>query len=261
MNATDSVLLDDRGATAILTVNRPTVLNALDAPTIAALRDHVESLSQRSDLRSLIVTGAGSKAFAAGADIAALSTMGPLQARAVSELAHGLALAMESCPVPVIAAVNGFALGGGLEFALGADFIYASEQARFGFPEVNLAVIPGFGGTQRLQTRVGIGRARELIYTGKIIGAAEAMAMGLVNQVCAPDALMDTVLALAETIGQKGPLAVREAKRVMRLGAALPLERALVFEQELFAGMFATEDQKEGMRAFIEKRKPVFRGQ
>jgi enoyl-CoA hydratase len=206
------------------------------------------------------VTGTGPKAFAAGADIAALSNMGPLQARSVSELAHGLALAMECCPVPIVAAVNGFALGGGLEFALGADFIYASEQARFGFPEVNLGVMPGFGGTQRLQTRVGIGRARELIYTGKIISATEAMAMGLVNQVCIPDALMPTVLALAETIGEKGPLAVREAKRVMRLGAALPLERALVFEQELFGALFATEDQKEGMRAFIEKRKPVFRG-
>lgn len=260
MNATDTVLLEDRGAIAILTVNRPAVLNALDAATIAALRAQVDALSLRADLRCLIVTGAGPKAFAAGADIAALSSMGPLQARSVSELAHGLGLAMERCPVPIIAAVNGFALGGGLEFALGADFIYASEQARFGFPEVNLGVMPGFGGTQRLQTRVGIGRARELIYTGKLIGAAEAMAMGLVNQICAPDALMPTVVALAETIGDKGPLAVREAKRVMRLGADLPLERALVFEQEIFGALFATEDQKEGMRAFIEKRKPMFRG-
>jgi len=255
------VLLEDHGAIAILTVNRPAVLNALDEATLVALRGEVDALSHRPDLRCLIVTGAGSKAFAAGADIAALAEMGPLQARRVSEIAHGLGLAMESCPVPVIAAVNGFALGGGLEFALGADFIYASEQARFGFPEVNLGVMPGFGGTQRLQTRVGIGRARELIYTGKLIGAAEAMAMGLVNQICAPDALMPMVLALAETIGEKGPLAVREAKRVMRLGAALPLERALVFEQEMFGALFATDDQKEGMRAFIEKRKPSFRGQ
>lgn len=255
-----TLLVDAAGPVRMVLVNRPAVLNALDSHVLQELGDCFRALATDPDLRCVILSGAGEKAFVAGADIAAMSKLTPWQARAFAAAGHETAAAIESLPVPVIAAVNGFALGGGLELALCADFIYASAKAKLGFPEVGLGVIPGFGGTHRLATRVGIARAREMIYTGRVITAAEAAAWGLANAVTEPDALLPTVQALATTIASKSPLGVAEAKRAMRISQGLPLERALVMEQELFAGLFATEDQKEGMAAFLEKRAPSFRG-
>lgn len=246
------------GPVRTVLVNRQDVLNALDAGVIAELGACFAALADDADLRCVILSGAGPKAFVAGADIAAMSTMGPWEARAFAAAAHETARRIESLPVPVIAAVNGFALGGGLELALCADFIYAARSAKLGFPEVGLGVIPGFGGTQRLASRVGLSRARELVFTGRVLSAEEAGTYGLVNAVVEPEALLPAVLAVAEAIASKGPLAVAEAKRAMRLGLDMPLERALVLEQELFAGLFATHDQKEGMAAFLAKRPPRF---
>jgi enoyl-CoA hydratase len=167
---------------------------------------------------------------------------------------------MEGARAPIIAAVNGFALGGGLEFALACDFALCSSNAKMGFPEVGLAVIPGFGGTQRLARRIGPGKARELIYTGNVIGADEALALGLVNAVTEPGGLMAAARALAEKIASRGPLAVAAAKRALHEGADLPLGQALALEAELFGSLFGTADQKEGMRAFLDKRPPKFEG-
>jgi enoyl-CoA hydratase len=252
------------GPVVTVTINRPEVRNALDQPTLRALHDLFVGLGDApvgaSALRCVILTGAGEKAFVAGADIGALSVLGPRQARAFAELGHAVGDAIEELAVPVIAAVNGFALGGGCELALACDFIYASSNARFGQPEINLGVIPGFGGTQRLPRRIGLGLARELIYTGAIIDAAEALRIGLVNAVVEPGELLPRARAVAETIAGKAPLAIADAKRALRRGADLPLDRAHELERQLFAGLFATDDQKEGMQAFTGKRPPKFLG-
>lgn len=255
-----TLLVDDAGPVRTVLVNRPAVLNALDAEVLAELGACFRDLAKAEDLRCVILSGAGEKAFVAGADIAAMSKLSPWQARQFAAGGHETAASIESLGVPVIAAVNGFALGGGLELALCADFIYVSSKAKLGFPEVGLGVIPGLGGTHRLATRVGIGRARELIYSGRVITGAEAVAFGLANAMVEPEALMPAVQTLASTIASKAPLAVAEAKRAMRISQGLTAERALVMEQELFAGLFGTEDQKEGMSAFLEKRPPTFRG-
>jgi enoyl-CoA hydratase len=258
---TDSGVLVDAGEPiASVTIDRPTVLNALDAITLGELIAAFAALAEAPDLRCVIVTGAGPKAFVAGADIGGMAALGPREARAFAELGHQLGDAIEALSVPVIAAVGGFALGAGCELALACDFIYASSTARFGQPEVNLGVIPGFGGTQRLARRVGLGHARELIYTGAIISAAEALRIGLVNAVVEPAELMPRVRAVAETIAAKPPLAVADAKRALRLGADMPLAAANELERHLFAGLFGTADQREGMQAFIEKRPPKFQG-
>jgi enoyl-CoA hydratase len=205
------------------------------------------------------MTGAG-KAFCAGADIEEMRGMSTIDAKRYSEQGHTLGALIEDLTFPVIAAVNGFALGGGCELALSCDFIYASDVAKFGQPEVNLGVIPGFGGTQRLARRVGIGMARELIYSGEIIGADRALAIGLVNAVIAKDELLPRVRALATTIADKAPLAVAQAKRAMLRGADRDLTAAAELEAQAFATLFGTSDQKEGMKAFVEKRKPEYTG-
>jgi enoyl-CoA hydratase len=257
-------ILDD-GAEPVrtVTVNRPKVLNALDARTLEELTECFEAIGRAVDggggVRCVILTGAGEKAFVAGADLAAMEKMTVLEARRFSELGRRLGDRMESLPVPVIAAVNGFALGGGLELALACDFILASNTAKLGQAEVNVGVVPGFGGTQRLSRRVGIGRARQLVYSGEPIGAEEARAWGLCNEVTGPAELLPRARALAERIASRAPLAVAAAKRAMRVGEDLPLERALMVEQEAFASLFASEDQKEGMRAFLEKRAPAWK--
>ncbi|ROR35211.1 enoyl-CoA hydratase-related protein [Inmirania thermothiophila] len=243
-----------------LTINRPRVLNALNRETLEALRGRLEALRGRDDLRALIVTGAGEKAFVAGGDIAEMRTMSAVQARAFSELGLATLRLLETMPVPVIAAVNGYALGGGCELALACDWIVASERAVLGQPEVNLGVTPGFGGTQRLLRRVGTARALELVTTGRQVKTEEALRIGLVNQVVAPEALMDTVLAQARMIAARGPVAVRLAKEAVQRGQDLDLDNACVLEREIFALCFATEDQKEGMGAFLEKRAARFAG-
>ncbi len=254
------VLLEADGPIATITINRPDKLNALDASVLSGLHDAIGQLRAWEDVRCAILTGAGQKAFVAGADIASMQSMSMDGARAFAQRGHEVGAALESLPIPVIAAVQGFALGGGCELALACDFIHASEKARFGQPEVKLGVIPGFGGTQRLARRVGIARARELVYSGQMIPAAEALRIGLVNAVHPPDALMENVRALAKTIATMGPFAVAEAKRVLREGEEMPLPEANAVEVEGFARCFSTEDQKEGMAAFLGKRAADFKG-
>jgi enoyl-CoA hydratase len=257
---TDVLPLTQDGAVVTLTLNRPEKLNALDAELLDALASAFDRLARDSSVGVVILTGAGEKAFAAGADIAAMSKMSPAQAKAFSEKGHGICAAMESAPFPVIGAINGFALGGGCEIALACDFLYASERAKFGQPEVKLGVIPGFGGTQRLSRRVGLGLARELCYTGAIIDAQQALRVGLVNAVVAPGELMTKVSEIAKAITTMGPRAIASCKEVLLRGADLPLRDANDLEANAFAALFATQDQREGMAAFLEKRPARFSG-
>lgn len=259
MSAYDTITVEQSEGVATLTLNRPDKLNALNEHVLIELRAAILTLSHDRGVHALIFTGAG-KAFAAGADIAAMSEMSAPTAKAFADAGQAVAEALESAPFPAIAAVNGFALGGGCELAMACDFIHASEKAKFGQPEVNLGVIPGFGGTQRLARRVGLGRARELCYTGDIIGAEEALRIGLVNAVHAPDDLMPKVREVAKKIATKGPLAIAQCKRVIGRGADVPLERASELEAQAFALLFGTTDQREGMRAFLEKRPAKFTG-
>jgi enoyl-CoA hydratase len=254
-------LLESRtGSVATITLNRPDKLNALNAKLLSELIDAFATLDRDNGVRCAILTGAGEKAFAAGADIAAMSKMSVAEAKAFSELGRKLGAAIEDAHFPVIAAVNGLALGGGCELAMACDFIYASENAKLGQPEVNLGVIPGFGGTQRLARRVGIGMARELCMTGDFIGAKDALRIGLVNLVVPPAELMPRALATAEKIAAKGPVAIRAAKRVLHRGQDVPLAEATEMESTAFSELFATADQREGMAAFTEKRAAAFQG-
>jgi enoyl-CoA hydratase len=256
----DLVQLTEDGPIATITINRPDKLNALDLGVLGALHDAIEQVRAWGRTRCAILTGAGDKAFVAGADIGEMQGFDEEQARKFSDEGHAVLANLESLDVPVIAAVNGFALGGGCELALACDFIHASSKAKFGQPEVKLGVIPGFGGTQRLARRVGIARARELVYSGAMIGAEEAERIGLVNGVHAPEALMEHVTKLATTIASMGPYAVAQAKRVLLEGEEKPLAEANRLEAEAFARCFTTTDQTEGMSAFLEKRKPTFAG-
>jgi enoyl-CoA hydratase len=220
----------------------------------------VLDLKADAEVRAIIVTGAGDKAFVAGADIAAMRSMTATEARSFAGLGQGVMHAIEAAHFPVIGAINGFALGGGCELALACDFLYASEKAKLGQPEVNLGVIPGFGGTQRLARRVGLGRARELCMTGDIIGAEEALRIGLVNAVVPHAELLDRVRVVAAKIASKGPLAIAQCKRVLSRGADVTLGTACELEAQAFAALFASADQKEGMTAFLEKRTAAFTG-
>jgi enoyl-CoA hydratase len=250
----------EMGPISTVTINRPQVLNAIDDATLRELLDVLGHAARTPEVRVLILTGAGEKAFIAGADISAMAKLDVRGARAFSELGHEVCDAMATLEVPVIAAVNGFALGGGTEMALACDFIYASRKAKFGQPEVKLGVIPGFGGTQRLARRVGIARAKELILGGELINADEALRIGLVNAVCEPDELMPRVRGVAAAIAARGPVAVAEAKRAIIRGCDLPLDRANELEREIFAGLFASYDLREGMAAFLQKREAKFEG-
>ena len=253
--------LEHEDHVSILTIDRPDKLNALNRAVVAEIASAADEVRTRRGVRCLIVTGAGDKSFVAGADIAEMRDMRLEQAREFARAGHMALDALEALPFPVIAAVNGFALGGGCELALACDFIYASAKAKFGQPEVKLGVIPGFGGTQRLLRRVGNARARELVLTGATITADEAQRIGLVNRVCAPEDLLRDARATASTIAQMGPLAVAEAKKVLRDGEDRLLRDANQLEIEGFAGCFETADQKEGMAAFLEKRAGAFRGE
>jgi len=258
------VLAARDGAVVTLTVNRPAARNALDAATVDAVAAAFEAIDRDTSVHCAILTGAGDRAFVAGADIKAMADLDREGARVFSERGHRMADLMEGIRVPIIAAVNGWALGAGCELALACDFIYASRTAKLGMPEVGLGVIPGFGGTQRLVLRVGVARARELIFSGTTIDADEALRIGLCNAVTEPEALMPRVRALAAQIAAHAPLAVEAAKQTVTPGQPRgvdePLAAALVVERERFAGLFATQDQKEGMRAFIEKRPPTWKG-
>jgi len=255
----DVVLFERRGAVALLTLNRPDVLNALDAATLTALATRSAELARDASVRAVVVTGAG-RAFAAGADIAAMRKLGPAEAEAFSRLGHAALASLEALAVPTIAAVNGFALGGGCELALACDWIYASSKARFGQPEVNLGLLPGFGGTSRMVRRVGIAWANELVLAGEPIDAETAQRIGLANRVFEPEVLLEAALAVGEKIASKGPVAVALAKRVMQEGQDADLRTAHALEQKAFGLVFASDDRGEGMDAFLGKRAAVFQG-
>ncbi len=250
------VAVEDR--IALVTIHRPEKLNALNAATIAELTHLFTHLP--GEAGAAVVTGAGEKAFVAGADIAELAEMTAVTAKEVSARGQAMCAAIEECPVPVIAAVNGFALGGGLEVALACHVRYASETAKLGLPEVTLGIIPGYGGTQRLPRLVGEGRALEMILSGSMVDAAEAYRIGLVNRVFPPNDLLSEARKLAERILWNGPLAVRYAKEAVHRGLGMSREAGLHLEESLFGVVSATQDVKEGLTAFLEKRKATFTG-
>jgi enoyl-CoA hydratase len=254
----ETILYEVSDGIATITINRPDVLNALNLQVLAELLDAIGRVRDDAAAKIVILTGAG-RSFVAGADIAQMSGFGVRDGMRFGDLGHAVLNGLEALDKPVIAAVNGFALGGGTEISLGCDFVYASTKAKFGQPEVNLGIIPGFGGTQRLARTVGMNKARELIYTGDVITAEEAKRIGLVAEVFEPDELMAKVRERAQLLMAKGPVAVATAKRVMNKGVDLSLDAALELEKQAFAGLFGTEDQKEGMKAFVEKRKPAFK--
>jgi enoyl-CoA hydratase len=255
-----TVLTDKRDGVAVLTINRPEKLNALNRQVLADLGSALEEAGGASDVAALVLTGAGEKAFVAGADIAEMAGMTAEEARGFSRLGQGLARAIDELGKPVIAAVNGFALGGGCELAMACHLRLASPNATFGQPEVGLGLIPGFGGTQRLPRLVGEGRALEMVLGGGRIDAAEALRIGLVNRVVEDAPVVEAALDLGAAIARQGPVAVRLALRAVRRGLAMPLGEALEFESALFGLCFSTEDMKEGTRAFLERRKPQFGG-
>ncbi len=244
----------------VLTIDRPKALNALNSKTLAEMDAALSQVEADEGARVLLITGGGDKAFVAGADISEMKPFTAAQARVFSQRGLRVLRRIETLPVPVIAVVNGYCLGGGCELAMACDWILASEKAVFGQPEVSLGVTPGFGGTQRLTRLVGPAMATELVTTGRRIKADEAKAIGLVNHVFPHDRLMDEALAQARAVAANGPVAVRLAKEAVQRGQDLDLDNACVLESEIFGLCFATEDQKEGMGAFLEKRKASFKG-
>jgi enoyl-CoA hydratase len=253
------VLLEVQDGIATVTINRPKAMNALNTEVLLRLREVLLECNGRDDVGVVIITGAGEKSFIAGADIAAMKDMGPRQALAFAELGQSVFGMIEHMGKAVIAAVNGFALGGGCELAISCDIILASEKAKFGTPEVNLGVFPGFGGTQRLTRLLGKARAKEVIFSGEMFDATRALAIGLINRICMPEELISEARNLAKTIMTKGPVAVALAKQSIEAGYDLELERGLLIERTLFAQCFDTQDQKEGMTAFLEKREAKFK--
>ena len=256
----ETIRLEVEQALAVLTIDRPKALNALNTQALEELEQALTALAQQQGIRALLITGAGEKAFVAGADIAQMKAFTPAQALAFSGLGHRVFQRLGSLPFPTLAAVNGFALGGGCELALACDLIYASEKAKFGLPEVGLGVIPGFGGTQRLTRLVGPMRARELIFSGEVIDAARAKEIGLTLEVLPPEQLLPHCRAIAQKLIKKGPQALDQAKRLIAYGADADLATANELERQGFSALFGSEDQREGMAAFLEKRSPAFQG-
>jgi enoyl-CoA hydratase len=242
---------------ATITFNRPEKLNALNQEMMAEFADAVERVSANPAIRVLVLTGAG-RSFIAGADISEFLKFGPLEAREFSAHAHGIGFKLEEMAIPVIAAVNGFALGGGLEMAMACDFIYAADTARFGQPEINLGIIPGFGGTQRLARLVGKGAAKEMCLTGRLIDAAEAKSLGLAARIFPAADFMEETLKVARSLAAKGRVSLRAAKQAVDRGFDLDLRNGCNLEIEAFALCFASPDAHEGARAFLEKRAPQF---
>jgi len=255
-----NLLLDVEDRIAVLSVNRPDKLNALNEQTIRELGEAMDEITRRDDVGGVILTGTGEKAFVAGADIAELATMGPVDGIDVSRLGQQVFRRIELSRKPVIAAVNGFALGGGCELALACHLRIASENAQFGLPEVKLGIIPGYGGTLRLPRIVGKGRALELMLTAQFIKADEAYRIGLVNRVVPQAELMDTARKTMQTILANGPVAVGLAIECTTRGMEMSVDDGLALESNLFGLLAATTDMREGMSAFLEKRKAAFTG-
>lgn len=243
---------------AFLTFNRPKALNALNSALLTEAYNCLQMIDKDEELRVLVVTGAGDKAFIAGADIAEMSEFTAFDAKKFSELGQSVMDMLQHLSIPVIGAVNGFALGGGSEIALACDFIYASEKAVFGLPEITLGIMPGFGGTQRLARLVGKNMAKELVFTGKKIKADEAKKLGLVNKVVPHQELLNEVMKTAETIASMGQPSLRSAKEVINKGFDVDLTSGCHIEKDAFALCFSSIDSKEGTKAFLEKRTPVF---
>ncbi len=255
--AYNTLLLETNEAgIAVLKINRPKNLNALNAEVLGELRAAFEALDSDPAVKAVVITGEGEKAFVAGADITEMAEMSPLEAKEFARKGRETLLFIGGMKKPVIAAVNGYALGGGLELALACDFIYASETAKLGLPEVTLGVIPGFGGTWMLAKRIGAARARELVYTGKVIDAQKAALWGIVNEILPAGDLVKAAVETAAKTAKAGGLAVAAAKDAIANGLETP-----EYETALFSVLFATGDQREGMKAFTEKRKPAFKGE
>ena len=254
----ETLLTDlDQGILTV-TVNRPDKLNALNRSVLADLDRLMDRVQTDPDIKAVLLTGAGPKAFVAGADISEFLQAGPDEGAALAKRGQDLFFRIERSPKPIIAAVNGFALGGGCELAMSCHFRLASDNARFGQPEVNLGIIPGYGGTQRLPRLIGPGRAMELILTGGMIDASEALRIGLVNHVTTPEALLETARGIIQTILTRSPVAIGQA--IAAVNAATQGDDGYAVEVEKFRGCCGTEDMKEGVTAFLEKRKPVFPG-
>jgi enoyl-CoA hydratase len=256
---TDLIRSERRDAVVLLTLASPDTLNSLSSAMLRALGAALGEVARDESVRALVLTGEG-RAFAAGADIEEMSAMTAIEGEAFSCLGQETFAALEELEIPTIAAVNGFALGGGCELALACDWIYASSKARFGQPEVKLGLIPGFGGTSRLVRRVGIGWAKELILAAENLKADEAVQIGLANRVFEPDELLSSALLAAQAVAERGPVAVRIAKQVLQEGQDADQRLANALEQKAFGLVFATEDCGEGTRAFLEKRDPEFKG-
>jgi enoyl-CoA hydratase len=258
--AYENIIYETEGNIAVIRFNRPKALNAVNLDVVRDMQKALDEVEADASLRVLILTGAGEKAFVAGADISMMVNLTPLQLREFSVALHELGFRLEGLSMPVIACVNGFALGGGNEISMACDFIYASENAKFGQPEINLGIIPGAGGTQRLPRLVGKGMAKELCMTGAIISAQEAKEIGLVNKVFPADKLWEETLKTAKVLASKGRFSLMAAKRCIDRGFNLDLRAACSLETDQFALCMASPDGREGMSAFLEKRKPEFKG-
>jgi len=255
-----NVLLEIKNKIGVLTINRPTKMNALNAATIDEINSAVNEVKSNGNIRALIVTGSGDKAFVAGADISEFVDIGIKEGFDFSRKGHRVLGDLESLGIPSIAAVNGLALGGGCELAMACTFRIVSDNAKFGLPELGLGVIPGYGGTQRLSRIIGKNRALWLMLTGEMMGAEEAVRIGLANMVVKSEELMDTAFKIATTICKKGPLAVKYALIAVNYGSETDLETGLVLESVMTNLVLATEDKAEGVASFLEKRKPEFQG-
>lgn len=249
------VNVDLQGAVAVLTIDRPKALNALNPEVLADLKAAFEGLDQNT-VRCVVLTGAGDKSFVAGADIGSMSTMTRAEGEAFGKLGNDIFLMIESFPLPVIAAVNGFALGGGCELAMSCDIRICSDNAMFGQPEVGLGITPGFGGTQRLARLVGMGMAKQMLYTARNIDANEALRIGLVNAVYPQADLMEAAVKMANTIAKNAPIAVRGCKKAVNDGMQVSIDKAVEIEEKIFGGCFETHDQVEGMACFLSREKP-----
>ena len=255
-----NLLIETNDGVATLTVNRAQSLNALNSEVLGELECALYELNMDDGVKVVVLTGAGEKAFVAGADIKEMAEMSSFEGHAFALRGQRVMLLMEKMKKPVIAAVNGYALGGGLELALACDFVYASRKARVGFPEVTLGIMPGFGGTQNLARLIGPNKANEMIFTGRMLDADKACAWGIVNEVFAPEELLTKTLETAKAIAQVGTLGVGYAKDAIANGLNMGKEDGFRYEASLFGVLFATEDQREGMGAFVEKRKAAFKG-
>jgi len=256
----ENVRTENRDGVLIVTIDRPKVLNALNAQTVGEIGEAFEAARDDDSVKAVIVTGGGEKAFVAGADINELAKMTPISGKATASKGQGVFFDIERFPKPVIAAINGYALGGGCELALACHIRIASENAQIGLPEVTLGIIPGYGGTQRLARLVGKGKALEIICTADRIGAADAEKIGLVNKVVPADQLMSVAEEMARKIASRGPVAVRCAIEAVMSGSEMPFEEGQFLEATLFGLLCATDDMKEGMKAFLEKRAANFTG-